>query len=163
MTKTRLLNNMGLTNKYVDKLCKDLKLDVVGVYPCDKLKKIKKYESIIINLDTSNMPGSHFVCLYHSGKSLVFFDSFNLDCTNLYIINYINSYKCQVLNCSYQLQSYLSYFCGYFCVAFIIFCKLSKSAINQKIHEFYSLFDFNKLSNNDKIVENFIKKYITHL
>ena len=47
-----------------------------GVYPRDKLPKLKDGQSMIINLDTSKQSGSHWIAIYCSGNSYVVYDSF---------------------------------------------------------------------------------------
>jgi hypothetical protein len=47
-----------------------------GVYPLDKIPKLKNNESCIFNLDTSDMPGSHWVGAYKNGKKNIVYDSF---------------------------------------------------------------------------------------
>ena len=47
-----------------------------GVYPKDKIPKLQNNESCIFNLDTSEMPGSHWIGLYKNGKKNIVYDSF---------------------------------------------------------------------------------------
>ena len=47
-----------------------------GVYPRDKLPKLKNDQCMIINLDTSKQAGSHWIAIYCAGNSYVVYDSF---------------------------------------------------------------------------------------
>ena len=52
-----------------------------GVFMRDTLgKKPRKQECGILNLNTSNEPGSHWVCWYKNGSQRIYFDSFGCIC-----------------------------------------------------------------------------------
>lgn len=66
-------DNMQLNN-----FCRKLfKSKFIGVFPCDKVKKLRKNQSCILNLDPSYMGGSHWCALARdSNNKLYFYDSF---------------------------------------------------------------------------------------
>tara|TARA_R110000822_G_scaffold27046_3_gene81063 strand:+ start:2939 stop:3385 length:447 start_codon:yes stop_codon:yes gene_type:complete len=72
------LKNRRTTNtSELNKLSRDLfGTYFAGVYPVDKLPKLKDRQSCIINLDTSNMPGSHWVSVYKQNSVYHIYDSF---------------------------------------------------------------------------------------
>lgn len=85
-----------------------------GVFPSDALGKPTK-KCYIINLDTSNNPGSHWVAVYF-GKEPFYFDSFAFPPT-------LNSIK-RFLGKKYKynkkkMQSIYSLSCGHFCLYFL--------------------------------------------
>ena len=48
-----------------------------GVFPADQIPRLTtKKPFVIVNLDTSDMPGSHWVSLSFNGKSIDSYDSF---------------------------------------------------------------------------------------
>jgi hypothetical protein len=47
-----------------------------GVFPVDKMSKLKNKQCCIINLDTSDMPGSHWVSIYKNKSKYCIYDSF---------------------------------------------------------------------------------------
>ena len=85
-----MTRRLGLTNDYVETLCKKLTGSnyFLGVLPCDYLEKkskllFSKVEknkafAIIINLSPSYHSGSHFVTITYKNHHLILFDSFAL-------------------------------------------------------------------------------------
>lgn len=47
-----------------------------GVFPKDKQPKLKRGQSIIVNLDASTEPGSHWIAKYNSGGKDWVYDSY---------------------------------------------------------------------------------------
>ena len=79
-----------LTNYDIDELVKELNIQHFrGVFMRDNIpKKILSNEVGIVNLDSSNNSGIHWVCYKKIKYKLYFFDSFGLDPLNE-IINYL--------------------------------------------------------------------------
>ena len=48
-----------------------------GTHAWDKIPKLKNMESCILNLDTSDQPGSHWIALYQYKNKTYMFDSFD--------------------------------------------------------------------------------------
>ena len=88
-----------------------------GVYAADELKKIKVVPGIyIINCDTSNLPGSHWICIYFSPMMQgYYFDSYGIPPYipqhKYFLIK--NSKHCWKYN-KVELQSLDSSVCGRF-------------------------------------------------
>lgn len=62
-----------------------------GVHPVDKIPDLEDKQMCIINVDTSGMPGSHWVACGMYGKKLIIYDSFgryssNKDLKNMFSI-----------------------------------------------------------------------------
>ena len=92
-----------------------------GVYTRDILpKRILKLECGVINTDTINGNGKHWVCYYNDPKSkyIEFLDSFGLS-PSKEILNYLETSGKDILYNSSQLQANNSIKCGYYCVYFI--------------------------------------------
>ena len=73
MGKDTTTNNIEL-----NELCKRiLGSKFIGVFSSDQIPKLKKGQSCIANLDTSDKPGSHWVALYcNEHTRCYFYDSF---------------------------------------------------------------------------------------
>jgi len=50
----------------------------LGAFPKDKLPKTRKPCGLIINTDSSNNPGEHWVAIYTDNNCSEYFDSFGL-------------------------------------------------------------------------------------
>lgn len=58
--------------------------DFRGVFPSDKIPSLKHGECAIVNLDRSNMPGSHWTAFYRHGKLTIIYDSFGRPVSTLF-------------------------------------------------------------------------------
>lgn len=141
----------GLSNEYIFSLCKKLKLPVVGVFPCDKIKKIPLNHFAIINLDKSYKQGSHFVVISNNSRDFYYFDPLGFKCFNVDILNFFLKNNKGVVNNDTPFQSLESNFCGYFCVAHII----SEAKKSER-----PLFLSDQLFENDTRVVQYIIDYI---
>lgn len=99
----------------------------LGVYSSNNAVKLrKKGESLIINFDKEGEPGSHFVCLYMKNRdTCLYFDSLNLPIIPTEIYSYLSCRSFNVKNCSKDIQSFNSSYCGFYCMLFIICNKIS--------------------------------------
>jgi len=84
----------GLTNVDIESYVKKLKIPHFrGVFMRDTLpKKPRKFECSIVNLNTSNEIGSHWVCLTKIDKTRLYFDSFGQD-VPLEIMRYLKTFE----------------------------------------------------------------------
>lgn len=152
--------SVGLTNDYVEKLCKKILINqkFYGVYPCDiqpKLSKKNDIFSIIFNTGDSSTLGEHFIALYFTPKCLFYFDSFGKKPIDPNIKLFIegNKGRRRLIHFNRKIQSDSSNFCGYFCTAFL----LSK---DRKISNFIRFFSKNDLDKNNQKTVYFIKKFM---
>lgn len=114
-----------------------------GVFTSDLLpKKIKKFESGIINLDISTGPGTHWVCYYNDPKYnfIEYFDPFgeyeyeNIKLNNIIIPKNIVKYlktsgKGIRYNSSFR-QEPTSFKCGFYCMKYITERNKGKSPVD---------------------------------
>ena len=87
------------------------------------------------------------------------FDSYGLPCMNKFILNSFQ--KNDITKISYSktsIQTGLSLFCGYFCLAFLISDEQGMS-----LEQFVSLFKENDVKANEKIASQIVKKAIVDL
>lgn len=110
------LPNRALTDNDIKKYAKNIP-HFRGVFMRDLLpKKINKYECGIVNLDSSNGLGTHWVAYYKNNKYKEYFDSFGNLQPPLEIIKYIGS---NIHYNHHQHQKYNSFNCGHLCLKFL--------------------------------------------
>ena len=108
-------------------------------------------KSMIINTDTANSSGEHWVALVLKKKSCFYFDSFGLPILNDNILNFVSEIYNKVSYTDVCIQNVFSDYCGKFCIAFIKHVHSKYS-----YHTFINQFNFVKLYKNDSIVENIL-------
>ena len=148
---------MGLRSDYLQDLSENYVKNFKNVLPCDLFKQsvVGCGESYICNLSNSKSKGSHFVALQIKKNGVIFFDSYGLQCTNKDILQKLNDIGFnEITYCTKCVQSLFSEFCGFFCLAFLIFTE------NKSVESFLDLFDENDLEKNDTICINIIKEHI---
>lgn len=145
----------GLTNQYVDNVCHILlKHKFLCVSSYDKFpSKLNGSEptSFIINLSNSNEQGSHFVCIYLTKYSIEYMDSYGLAPFLPRIQSFIKKHqmKRKYIYNNKCIQSMNSYFCGFYCIGFL----LSKD-LKMSMKEFQKMFV--NLEQNDQTLISFI-------
>ena len=149
----------GLSNDYIEKLMYKLSVNpqkFKGVKPCDIfLNEIEQNQysleggdSIIINLSSSNNSGSHFVSIHISFNSEAeYFDSFGLPSFDSNINNAFREANLSVLEFETSIQDISSQFCGFYCIAYLIWRELGLEKTR-----FAQLFNANSKIVNDTIV-----------
>lgn len=125
----------------------------IGTYPIDKLPK--KYINqrplgLIINLDQSYLPGSHWIALFIDDNNIAwYFDSYGRDINSKYIHEFLVSNKVSILfHNRKKLQGDLSQVCGPYCIYFI---KMMCSSFEPE--EFIQMFSKNKHLNDRFVVK----------
>ena len=128
----------------------------MGCYPKDKLpKRFPKVlpKTIVVNTGLSSTHGDHWVALRLQKTCCFYFDSFGVDIVDKEIMSFIKrKYQKYTFN-NKCIQNYDSENCGKFCIAFIKMVKNKK-----EFKTFVNNFDFYNLKNNDKQIENILKK-----
>lgn len=136
---------------------------ITGVYSCDYLSRSKvrcrknktNARAIIVNLDESDKPGSHWQALWiptkndpeHTQRTCVFFDSYGRPPTNKHIQKYIKDVSQITKWKKKQLQSFESVYCGEWCCIFL-WSMLNGYSIN----DFYESFSSQNFEKNDQNV-----------
>lgn len=150
----------GLTNAYVEKIGKKVLGNVfIGTFPCDLQPNTskKKIFCLIFNLSKHDTDGSHFIAIFSSKNEIIYFDPFGHKPENKYIKKFIQENKKNrklVIN-KKCIQSCSSIFCGFYCLGFLLSQKRCLP-----IKDFLLLFNINNLELNDKIIIDFMQKYI---
>lgn len=96
-----------------------------GCYAADKIPPIDHFPaSLVVNMDNSDKPGSHWVAMYMPRRnSVYYFDSFGLMPYNKHIVRFLRRFK-HVTRQTTVLQSIASNVCGAYVVFFIHLCSL---------------------------------------
>ena len=100
-----------------------------GAFSRDKLPNSIKNGAYVINLDEYRDIGTHWVALYVYNKTIIYFDSFEVEHIPKEIMKFIcyeqsSSAKARnknIITNIYRIQAYDSIMCGYFCIGFINF------------------------------------------
>ena len=150
------MTGLGLDSYYLKAISSYCLKKFIDVIPSDFLVPLtlKANEQYIINLSDSNSKGTHFVALSIKDDHIIYFDSFGMDCTNHYIISKLIESRKNLVISKTPIQAINSYFCGYFCLAFLI-CD----QYNHTLKNFLSLFQKN-VDQNDYICVHIIKNHI---
>lgn len=118
-----LPRNKPLSNLDLYKFVKLLKIpNFRGIFMRDNLpKKIKQYESGIINLDRSVGEGTHWTAYIKQNKNIVYFDSFGNLPPPMELITYFFSDGSQnkIVYNHDRYQSFDSFNCGHLCLKFL--------------------------------------------
>lgn len=84
-------------------------------------KKIHKIEKGIVNLDSINGPGSHWVAYKRKNNQVIYFDSFGNLHPPVELLKYFNSNGlCTILYNYDNYQSFNSIVCGHLCLKFLL-------------------------------------------
>lgn len=97
-------------------LSRDLGRSFGGVYPRDLLPdQLRPHEkAIVINTDSHDQPGTHWVCLYCNGAHVEYFDSYRLPLLHQEIRQFISRH---VRHWTYNqncFQDYSTDVCGHY-------------------------------------------------
>ena len=115
-----------------------------GVYSINSLPKLpasnysmnpekKNYNSYIINLDTDNLSGSHWVAAVDTGQKIELFDSFGTPPEQL-LQSWATKHSCEWTYEPYVMIQHLdAVTCGYYALIYCLtrpLCKNMKDALN---------------------------------
>ena len=139
----------------LDEKLSKFKACFIGTFARDKLPKIKitiRPSFLIMNTDTSENPGEHWVAILIGNDIGEYFDSFGItpNYSEIFEFFQINEIKNIIYN-PYQLQSIITSTCGAYCVLYI---KLRCMGA--------SFCDFINMFTDDKI-QNDLKAYLSVL
>ena len=128
----------------MNNLLKDYK-KFIGCFSKDQIKLIGNNKSMIINLQDSNQPGSHWIALKRVKNTIFLFDSFGVGYIPIGIFKVYKNYK--IMKNIYRIQDISSNLCGMFCVLFIYYDIKSKN----DFIKFLTLFNSNDFLKNELI------------
>ena len=148
----------GISNKYMEKLMGNFDLNFKGVFSSDYIPFFSGYNfSLICNLSKTKEKGTHFVAMYVSKNSVIYFDPFGLKCHTQSICLYLEMYKRKIIESLVTIQHPLSFHCGFYCIGFVFALDY-----NLSLSEYQNIFGSTNLDNNDNIVSVFITTMIKY-
>lgn len=120
---------MATTTTELNTLAEKLFLpsEFLGVFASDTLPKTSgpfHNTALIINTDTQNLPGMHWVAIHTRIDEAYYFDSFGQP-PPLIISTWLTKHFEKWTFSSRQVQAMNSNFCGYFCLHFLFLIKQS--------------------------------------
>ena len=137
----------GLTTKDIVNALR-LKRSFGGCFPSDKIPRFYQFPcTIVVNTQTADKPGQHWVAIHITKYASFYFDSFGLPALEPHILRYLKSYSRRVVYNPSCIQHMFSTSCGLFCIAFVKHVYSKKSFIS-----FISRFSNTNLVENDSIV-----------
>ena len=97
----------------------------MGCFSKDQIKLIENNKSMIINLQDSNQPRSHWIALKRVNNIIFVFDSFGIGYIPVGIFKVFKNLK--IITNIYRIQDISSNLCGMFCVLLILYDIKSKN------------------------------------
>ena len=130
----------------------------IGCYAEDQLSNITFTSFpcfIIVNIDSSNLPGSHWITIRFDRKSIEVFDPagfeiFNWSRIPCTLLNFIHKLTVsRQITLSSRLQSPKSHLCGFYCIFYVLYRN------HHSLSQLSSLFTTD-LSRNDRRLKNLL-------
>ena len=151
-------SRQGLSSSFLNNILKNTPY-FLGVYPQDYLLSFSPniYPiKLLLNLDVSSQPGTHWLSLYLTETHLEIFDSFGLDPKTwnrkpVILLKFIEKLsRTRKVLISPRLQSNKSNLCGFYSILFL------SLRLNFSFYEICNLFSPN-LRLNDTVLSSFIQ------
>ena len=136
--------NYPLSNIFINNLLKYYK-NFIGCFTKNQIPLIEKNKSIIMNLQNSNQPGSHWIALKRVNNTIFVFDSFGIGYLHIGIFKIYKTFK--IITNIYRIQDISSNLCGMFCILFIL-CEIKSK---NDFMNFLTLFNSNDFLRNELI------------
>ncbi|RWS21522.1 hypothetical protein B4U80_06898, partial [Leptotrombidium deliense] len=124
--------------------------EFVGTFPRDNIPTTtRRPASFIVNTDSSNEPGEHWVAIYLTKNNKAeYFDSFGLPPLHRDLTEFIHEHaKNGVKYNNICIQHPLSTTCGKFCLKYVQWRSMGYT-----MNDFLSNFSRNNLRKNDKLL-----------
>ena len=128
-----------------------------GCFPCDLLpstNNLKWPTALIVNLDSHDMEGSHWITLYLEKDQIVYFDSLALPISSCIVNSFLKNFKNVKRNVNLY-QSPLSKTCAHHCISIIYFLSLGYS-----FSQYINLLE--SINNTDLFVSKIVNKMINN-
>lgn len=154
---------IGISSTYLLRLCKYCLNVQPEILPCDIFKaksQLVDNSSFIVNIQKSNLPGSHFVCILIKPEEIYYFDSLGFPIVNSYIDTKLKSVKKPVHYTSKPVQGEKSVFCAFYCLAFLIMCQDRGKTFEEFLKMFSYGYSDSYMKNEEKCT-NIIKSSLT--
>ena len=131
-------------------------IDVCFKSALDNMKIISG--SYVINMDSDDNQGSHWIALYVHGKIAIYYDSFGEE-TPIPIVNFCKRGKVRLIM-NYQLVQYIDGTeCGWYCLAFLHWMTKYKIPSQYYLNMFNKQFDLDT-KKNKLVLQKYIKSIV---
>lgn len=149
----------SLSSDYLLKLCKICLTNPPEILPCNIFYSktyLPENSSYILNLQKSDLPGSHWISVLVTEKFILYFDSLGLPVMNEYILRRLKICKLPIYHSVLSIQGIFSKFCGFYSLAFLIKCHEEQKSFQ----DFLSIFKEGESVLNDHMCLDVIIKKI---
>lgn len=129
----------------------------LGCFPVDQLPCVdgKTKFSLIVNLDVSTGPGTHWCAIYKKNKKVYYFDSFGRPPPSKYLRFWFKRFVKSVFFNKIRHQEYDSSRCGGYCCWLIH--EMSRGKSFSSLVRFLDSIDF-----DEQFIHTFMKKNFNH-
>ena len=126
----------------------------LGTFPADHIPVPREFPaSLVVNMDNSNLPGSHWVAMFFPTPSrVVYYDSYGIMPSNVNIKRYLVRFPIIEMN-PITFQSILTDVCGYYVIYYLYMCSLG-----YRLHDIQTILDGFYLK--DRYVVDYVNKYV---
>lgn len=143
----------------INKITLNLIKDFDGTFPINNLPITrKKNYKLIINIDTKNLPGKHWIAVYVCGKIGYVFDPLG-NPPPLILQHWLNKQGIRWMCNLRQVQPNDSILCGYYCIYFLFYVKDTRVEHLESLLNKLFPNDMN-INQHDSIVQNFSNLFI---
>ena len=146
----------GVSNQYVAEVMHATSDVFRGVYPSDYLPRrpLDSPNSLIINLAPHSIKRGHFVCLYQTRKHIFYFDPLGFPPWVPAVQHFIERSGKHLHYNTKAIQPAFSSYCGFYCMAFLLWFEKR----NKNMNDFISM--FHSPVNNDTMSIEILNKLI---
>ena len=146
-----------ISNRNIDSVLKSAcPITYKGCYASDTLPKqpFKTVPaSLVVNVSKHTIPEGHFVAIHETASTVYYFDPLGIpSCSPFYppsICNFLARTHKKIISNAFPIQNFSSTYCGYFCIAYIMFCN----KISPNFTQFISLFEKSSITNDSMSLE----------
>ena len=154
------MTSSGLSSDYLLRLCELCLTTPPEIIACDNLYSksyLPENSTYVVNIQKSNLPGSHWISILVKKNSILYFDSMGLPVINEYILKRLKLCNLPIYYSAASIQGIFSMFCAYYALIFLIKCHEEKMSFE----DFLNIFKDGKSLENEQICLNLIKKRLT--
>ena len=158
------MSEFGVSSTYLAELSLHCLKKQPEIIPCDvflKESELAVNKCFIINSQTSDLPGSHFLAVLIKEEEVIYFDSLAFPILNAYIKTKLETVNKPIKHCIEAIQGANSVFCGLYCLSFLIVCQRKR----RTFVDFLSMFSYEDpprcFIKNEEVCASIIKSSLT--
>jgi hypothetical protein len=145
--------NYPISNFDILTFMKQKRIPFNDVIMRDEFNKNTEYGNYIINLDSSDNNGTHWVAYIYRKNISFYFDSFGI-IPPLEVIDYSQCNK--ILYNNFIIQEKYSVLCGWYCIDFINYMMNQKTLNKEAYESFTHQFQNNEHVNDSIVISNIL-------